>query len=340
MRSGALAGVLTIIKRFGMLIILGLIILVISLLSDRFFTVSNFLIILRQVSINAVVAAGMTVVILSAGIDLSVGSVVALAGVLSAGTLAATGSTFWAVLVGLGAGSVLGALNGVFIAYPKLPPFIVTLATMVLARGLTLVYTQGRPILVDSRAFEFIGGGYVGGIPVPVILMAAVYVLLYFVLSWTKFGRFVYAIGGNEQACRLSGINVDGIKVAIYAISGFFAGLTAIVLTSRLLSAQPTAGVGYELDAIAAVILGGTSLAGGEGGLGGTIIGAIIIGVLANGLNLLNVSPFFQDVAKGLVILFAVLLDRLIHTASAAATPAAAPTATGATAATSSERMR
>lgn len=328
MRRPGTAGFLAVVKRFGMLIILGLIILVISLLNERFFTVSNFLIILRQVSINAVVAAGMTVVILSAGIDLSVGSVVALAGVLAAGALAATGSTALAVLVGVGAGAALGAVNGVFIAYPRLPPFIVTLATMVLARGLTLVYTEGRPILVDSRAFEFVGGGYIFNIPVPVLLMGLVYVLLYLILSWTKFGRYVYAIGGNEQACRLSGMNVEGIKVAIYAISGFFAGLTAIVLSSRLLSAQPTAGVGYELDAIAAVILGGTSLSGGEGGLGGTIVGAIIIGVLANGLNLLNVSPFFQDVAKGLVILFAVLLDRLIHTASTTTAPDARAAAT------------
>lgn len=301
-------------RRYGMLIILIGIIAIISVFSERFLTVSNFLIIMRQVSINGLVAAGMTAVILTGGIDLSVGAVLALTSAFSAGALAASGSAFLAISVGLTLGALLGLVNGSFIAWIKLPPFIVTLALMALSRGLTLVYTQGRPILVNSGVYEFIGGGYIGSVPFPVILMALVYLILYLILENTKFGRLVYAVGGNEQACRLSGISVEKIKMAVYGLSGLLAGLAGIVLTSRLTSAQPTAGQGYELDAIAAVILGGTSLSGGEGKISGTIVGAFIIGVLANGLNLLNVSPFFQDVAKGLVILFAVLLDKLLHT--------------------------
>lgn len=305
---------LDVLRRYGMLIILLAIIIAISFLSDRFLTLSNFMVITRQVTINGIVAAGMTVVILSGGIDLSVGAVMALAGALSAGALASTNSCFLAVLVGLFMGAIFGAANGVLVAYPKLPPFIVTLATMALARGLTLVYTGGRPILVNNESYEIIGGGYVRGIPIPVLIMAMLYVIMYIILKNHRFGRLVYAIGGNEEACRLSGINVERVKIGIYTLSGLMAGLTGVVLTSRLISAQPTAGAGYELDAIAAVILGGTSLSGGQGHIGGTIIGAFIIGVLSNGLNLLNVSPFYQDVAKGIVILTAVLLDRLLYT--------------------------
>lgn len=303
-------------RRFGMLMVLILIAAILSALSPRFLTLGNLMNVARQVSINGVVAAGMTVVILSGGIDLSVGSVVALTGALAAGTLAVSGNPWLSMLVGLGAGALLGAINGIFIAWPKLPPFIVTLAMMALARGLTLVYTGGRPIMFDSPVYDLLGSGYFLGVPVPVMLMIAVYLAAYFLLNATRFGRYVYAIGGNEQACRLSGISVDKIKVAIYATGGLLAGLSGIILTARLISAQPTAGVGYELDAIAAVILGGTSLSGGEGGVGSTVVGALIIGVLANGLNLLDVSPFYQEVAKGLVILVAVILDWLIHRAA------------------------
>ncbi|MGE5623703.1 MAG: ABC transporter permease, partial [Methanocella sp.] len=301
------------LRRYGMLIILILIIGGISLMSRAFLTLSNFLVITCQVSINGLVAAGMTLVILLAGIDLSVGGVIALAGALLAMVLAATGSVWLAVLTGLGVGALIGTVNGLFVSYLRLPPFIVTLATLALSRGATLVVTEGRPILVDHPGFEALGGGYLGPIPIPVAIMAAVYILLALVLWNTRFGRQVYAIGGNESACRMSGINVNSVKTITYALCGTLAGLTAVVLTSRLVSAQPTAGSGYELDAIAAVILGGTSMLGGIGGVGGTIVGAFIIGVLANGLNLLNVSPFYQDVAKGLVILVAIVLDRVLH---------------------------
>lgn len=305
--------VIDIFRRFGMAFILLVMIVALSFMNPRFFSVSNFLTIMRQVAINGALAAGMTMVILTGGIDLSVGGSVALAGCLAAGALRSTGNPGLAIGAALGVGLMIGTINGFFVSYAKLPPFIVTLATLALARGFTLVYTEGRPILVDSPVFDVIGGGFVGRIPVPVLIMAFVYVIVGFVLNRTKFGRLVYAIGGNEQACRLSGVNVERNKTLVYVWCGLLAGLSSVILSARLLSAQPTAGTGYELDAIAAVILGGTSLSGGEGGVGGTLVGAFIIGVLANGLNLLNVSPFYQDVAKGTVILAAVLMDKAFH---------------------------
>lgn len=304
-----------------MLLVLAVLAAVLALLSERFLTPANLLNVTRQVTINAILAAGMTVVILSGGIDLSVGAVLAIAGAVAAGVMAAGWSWAAGVLAALAVGLASGAVNGVFVAHAKLPPFIVTLATMALARGLTLVYTGGRPIAVRDMTFAWFGHGYVGPLPAPVVLMAAVYVLGYLMLTRMKIGRLIYAVGGNETACRMAGIRVERVKVAVYCLSGLMSGLAAVVLAARLVSAQPTAGLGYELDAIAAVILGGTSLSGGRGSIGGTVVGAFIIGILANGLNLLNVSPFYQDVAKGLVILMAVLLDRALH---AAGQPAAA----------------
>lgn len=301
------------IRRYGMLIVLILMVILASMLSDRFLTTANLLNVTRQVAINAILAAGMTIVIISGGIDLSIGSVVAISGALGAGAMAAGAGWFTGMLITLLVGLALGITNGLFIAYGQLPPFIVTLATMALARGFTQVYTGGRAIAVSNRTFQLFGHGYVGSIPVPVIIMVVVYILGYLFFKHTKLGRLVYAVGGNEHACRMAGIRVNRVKVAIYGINGMLAGLVGVVLTARLFSAQPTAGVSYEMDAIAAVILGGTSLAGGRGHIGGTIIGALIIGVLGNVFNLLDVSPFYQDVAKGLVILVAVLLDRMFH---------------------------
>lgn len=217
-----------------------------------------------------------------------------------------------AVLLGLLAGALMGLVNGVIIAKGKVAPFIATLATMTIFRGLTLVYTEGRPItgLSDAFSFQMIGKGYFLGVPFPVVTMLLAYLFLYFLLKKTTFGRGVYAIGGNEEAAKLSGLKVDRLKMGVYAISGLFAAVAGITLTSRLDSAQPTAGTSYELDAIAAVVLGGTSLSGGRGWIFGTLIGALIIGVLNNGLNLLNVSSFYQQVVKGGVILLAVLIDR------------------------------
>lgn len=300
------------IKKLGPLVGLLLLCIVLTFLSDSFFTVDNWLNILRQVSINALIAFGMTFVILTGGIDLSVGSVLALSSAFAAGLMANGMNGVFAMMIGISAGLAMGALNGVIITKGRVAPFIATLATMTIFRGATLVYTEGRPItgFSDELAFQMIGRGYFLGIPVPVVLMLVAYVLLYVVLKKTTFGRHTYAIGGNEEATRLSGIRVDRLKIWIYSLTGGLAALAGLILTSRLNSAQPTAGTAYELDAIAAVVLGGTSLSGGRGWIFGTLIGALIIGVLNNGLNLLNVSSFYQQVIKGVVILLAVILDR------------------------------
>lgn len=300
------------VQKLGPLLGLLLIIIIISFMSPSFLTATNIFNVLRQVSISALIAFGMTFVILTGGIDLSVGSTLALTGAISAGLLAGGMDPFLAMLIGLLLGAVLGAVNGVIIAKGKVAPFIATLATMTIYRGLTLVYTDGKPVsgLGDSLAFQMFGKGYFLGIPVPVLTMLLAFLVLYFILRKTTFGRRVYAIGGNEEASRLSGINVDRITIAVYSLTGMLAALSALILTSRLNSAQPTAGQSYELDAIAAVVLGGTSLTGGRGWIFGTLVGALIIGVLNNGLNLIGVSSFFQQVVKGVVILIAVLIDR------------------------------
>ncbi|WP_249222139.1 MULTISPECIES: ribose ABC transporter permease [unclassified Planococcus (in: firmicutes)] len=289
-----------------------LIIIIITAINPSFLSMSNILNVLRQVSINALIAFGMTFVILTGGIDLSVGSILALTGAVTAGMMASGIDPILAMLLGLFLGAVLGAINGVIIAKGKVAPFIATLATMTIYRGLTLVYTEGRPIsgLGDSMAFQMLGKGYFLGIPIPVVTMLISFGILYFILKKTTFGRRVYAVGGNEEASVLSGINADRIKIYVYSLVGALAALASLILTSRLNSAQPTAGQMFELDAIAAVVLGGTSLTGGRGWIVGTLIGALIIGVLNNGLNLIGVSSFFQQVVKGAVILLAVLLDR------------------------------
>ncbi|RCW47993.1 ABC transporter permease [Paenibacillus prosopidis] len=294
----------------GSLVGLLLIIIALAISADNFLTVNNLLNVLRQVSINALIAFGMTFVILTGGIDLSVGSILALSSALSAGLMAGGTDTWIAVIVGLGAGMAMGAVNGLLVAKGRLAPFIVTLATMTVFRGLTLVYTDGKPITGLNKDFALLGKGYFLQIPMPIIWMVISFAVLYIILKHTTFGRRVYAIGSNEEATWLSGISTSKVKVLVYSISGLLAAISGLILTSRLNSSQPTAGVSYELDAIAAVVLGGTSLSGGKGWIVGTLIGAVIIGVLDNGLNLLNVSSFYQQVVKGAVILIAVLLDR------------------------------
>lgn len=301
------------LRRYGILVAFLLLMAVLSVLSDAFLTVSNLLNVAQQVSINAVIAAGMTFVILTAGIDLSVGSVLALAGAVTAGLLSTGRPLLLGLLAGLAVGAALGWVNGVIITRGKVQPFIATLGMLTLARGATLVYTDGRPITGLPDAFVWLGAGDIGRVPVPVIIMGLVFLVSYLILSQTPLGRYVYAIGGNEEAARLSGVNVQGTKTLVYVISGILSAISAIIITGRLNSAQPTAGSGYELDAIAAVVLGGTTLAGGEGNILGTLLGAFIIGVLNNGLNLLNVSSFYQQVVKGAVILLAVLLDRRLR---------------------------
>lgn len=300
------------LQKIGPFIGLLLIVIVISIMSPNFLTINNIFNVLRQVSINALIAFGMTFVILTGGIDLSVGSILALTGAVTAGFLASGMDPILAMSLGLLLGAILGAINGVIIAKGKVAPFIATLATMTIYRGLTLVYTEGKPIsgLGDSLSFQLLGKGYFFGIPVPIVTMVLSFGILYFILKKTTFGRRVYAVGGNEEASKLSGISVDRIKIYVYSLTGALSALAALILTSRLNSAQPTAGTMFELDAIAAVVLGGTSLTGGRGWIVGTVIGALIIGVLNNGLNLIGVSSFFQQVVKGAVILIAVLLDR------------------------------
>lgn len=295
------------------LIALIFLIVVVSFLNPNFFTVDNILNILRQTSVNAIIAVGMTLVILTAGIDLSVGSVLALCGAFAASLVAMEVPVLIAVPTALLAGATLGAISGIIIAKGKVQAFIATLVTMTLLRGVTMVYTDGRPISTGftdtADAFAWFGTGYALGIPVPVWLMVIVFSAAWYLLNHTRFGRYVYALGGNESATRLSGIDVDKVKIGVYAICGLLAALAGIIVTSRLSSAQPTAGMGYELDAIAAVVLGGTSLMGGKGRIMGTLIGALIIGFLNNALNLLDVSSYYQMIAKATVILLAVMVD-------------------------------
>ena len=300
------------LSRLGPFFGLLLLIIVITAMNPSFLTASNILNVLRQVSISALIAFGMTFVILTRGIDLSVGSTLALTGAVAATLLASGTDPILAMGAALLLGLTLGAINGLIITKGRVAPFIATLATMTIYRGLTLVYTDGRPVsgLGDSVAFQMMGKGYMLGIPVPVVTTILAFAALYFILHHTTFGRRVYAVGGNEEASKLSGINIDRIKIGVYAITGLLAAVSALILTSRLNSAQPTAGESYELDAIAAVVLGGTSLNGGRGWIFGTLVGALIIGVLNNGMNLIGVSSFFQLVVKGVVILLAVLLDR------------------------------
>ena len=289
-----------------------LLIVVISIMNSAFLDLSNLLNLLRQVSINGLIAFGMTFVILTGGIDLSVGSILALSSAFTAILITSGLDPIVALIVGVLGGFLLGVFNGVLVTLGSMAPFIVTLATMTIFRGLTLVVTDGNPItnLGDSYMFQLFGKGYFFGIPVPAVTMIIVFIILAIILQKTTFGRHTYAIGGNEVASKISGIKVNRVKILIYGISGLMSALAGAILTSRLNSAQPTAGTSYELDAIAAVVLGGTSLTGGKGRIVGTLIGVLIIGVLNNGLNLLGVSSFYQQVVKGIVILIAVLIDR------------------------------
>lgn len=294
--------------------LLGLIILmvIVSVLNPSFLEPLNILNLLRQVSINALIAFGMTFVILTGGIDLSVGSILALSSALVANMMVAGFDPILAIIGGVALGGVMGMINGLMITKGKMAPFIATLATMTIFRGLTLVYTNGNPVtgLGDSMAFQLFGRGYLFGIPVPAVTMIVTFGILWVILHKTSFGRKTYAIGGNEKASLVSGIKVSRVKIMIYSLAGMLSALAGAILTSRLNSAQPTAGTSYELDAIAAVVLGGTSLSGGRGRIVGTLIGVLIIGTLNNGLNLLGVNSFYQMVVKGVVIAIAVLLDR------------------------------
>lgn len=307
--------------KFQSLIALVLLCIVLSIVSDKFLTVDNTWNVMRQISVNICISVGMTLVILIAGIDLSVGSVLALCGAIAAGLLkngiAVQSSNLYigftllgAILVGLIAGAALGWFNGWTITKFKVPPFVATLAMLTIARGLTMLWTKGFPISNLGDSFDYIGTGWFLGIPLPVWISGIVVIIAVIITKKTVLGRYIYAIGGNENASKLSGININKVKLTVYAISGLLAAVGGILVTSRLDSAQPNAGISYELDSIAAVVIGGTSLMGGRGTIMGTVLGAVIIGVLNNGLVLMNVSPFWQQVVKGAVILLAVMIDK------------------------------
>ncbi len=288
--------------------------IVISILEPRFLTTGNLMTILRQTSINAVIATGMTFVILVGGIDLSVGSVLGFTGAIAATMISGGTNIVVVILTVLILGTFIGFVNGSLITVGRLQPFIATLGTVTLLRGLLLVFSQGRPIgtgnTEGSELFNAIGRGFFGPIPIPVYLMLFIFIIAYYMLNHTRMGRYIYSTGSNEEATMYSGIKTNRVKLFVYAASGMMASIAGVLITARLGSAQPTAGAGYELDAIAAVVLGGTSMAGGIGTITGTAIGALIIGVLNNALNIMQVSSYYQDVAKGIVILVAVLMDR------------------------------
>ena len=299
-----------------------LMMIVMAFLSDKFATSDNLFNILRQVSVNLCISVGMTMIILTGGIDLSVGSILALSGAVAAGLMkngismegadTFIGFTFLGcVLAALIVGGALGFFNGVMVTKFKVPPFVATLAMLTIARGLTMLYTNGYPITGLGDEFAYLGTSWFWGMPVPVWVALIIIVIFVFFMRKSKTGRYIYAIGGNEKATLLSGININKVKIAVYTLTGILCAVAGLLVTARLDSAQPNAGTGYELDSIAAVVIGGTSLSGGKGTITGTVIGALIIGVLNNGLVLLNVSPFWQQVIKGFVILLAVILDRM-----------------------------
>ncbi len=299
------------LQRFGIFIALFIMCAYLSIASPHFLTGSNLANVLLQSSINAILALGVTFVIISGGIDLSLGSVLALSGVVMGVILKNSGNIPIAIIAALLIGVLCGFTNGIFITRLNLPPFIATLGMMSIARGLALVITQGYPISGLPEPIRFIGGGKILGISTPVVIVAVMFIISHIILTQTKLGRYDYAIGGNEEAAKLSGVNVKKYKVIFYSIAGFFSGVAGIVLAARVNSALAIAGMGYELDAIAAAVIGGVSQAGGEGTVAGTILGAIVMGVLRNGLNLLDVSTYWQQVVIGIVLVGAVSLDQL-----------------------------
>ena len=299
-------------SQYGIVVALILICVVLAMTTPRFLTVANLMNIGTQVSINALLAFGVTFVIITGGIDLSLGSMVAVTGVVAASFAHPdTYPVVVPVLVGLFAGLVLGAFNGLVITRSKVPPFIVTLGTMTIGRGLALILSKGRPVSNLSDSFNFIGGGQIFGIPFPIIILILAFIVCSVILQKTILGRYMYAVGGNEQAARASGIRVSNVKMWVYTICGVLSAMGGILLTSRITTGQPNAGAGFELDAIAAAIIGGTSTSGGTGTMTGTLIGALLIGVISNGLDLLNVTSYYQQVVMGVIIIGAVVLDSL-----------------------------
>jgi ribose transport system permease protein len=296
------AGILVVLIVFGIFL---------SLMTDNFMTQGNIISVLRQISINMYIALGMTLVIILGGIDLSVGSIVAMSGTLTVGFMVTQGLPIWvSITLGLLIGTVAGLVNGVIIAKFRVPAFIVTMAMMNIASGVAYVYSGGRSTRITEEFFVQIGTGYIFGvIPLPVIYMVLLIALFVFLLNKTKFGTYIYAIGGNRESARVSGVPIMKVEIAVFTITGFLSAFAGLVLASRMYSGQPSVGSGYELDAIAACVLGGVSMSGGRGRISGTVIGAMVIGIISNGLNLMGVSSFWQLIVKGVIILFAILID-------------------------------
>ena len=308
-----------IIQEYGIFLAFLLLAAILSVSNEFFLTTGNISNVLLQTSINGILAIGMTFVILTRGIDLSVGSVVALAGIVSAsfattsataGIVGAPYSPFIAIPVGLAVGLACGALIGVIVSRFSVPAFVATLGMLSAARGMTLIYGGGKPVPALTPDFRWIGTGNIMGIPMPVVLLALVFGISWWVLNRTRFGRYIYAVGGNPHAANTSGINVTRSRFSVYMISGGLSGLAGMILAARTGSALPQAGIAYELDAIAAVVIGGTSLSGGVGRITGTLIGALIIGVMNNGLDLMGIQSYYQQVLKGALIVGAVMLDQ------------------------------
>ncbi len=299
-------------EKFATLIGLLVVILIFSILKPKFLDVNNIFNLLRQASINGLLALGMTFVVLTGGIDLSVGSILGASGIFTA-LVAQNQEIPWfvAILAGLGVGLLLGTINGVVVSWLKVPAFVATLGMLSVARGITYLASNAQPVPGLSEGFLKIGGGSVGIIPIPVIILAVVFLICSIILYWTKYGRYIYGVGGNAKAARVSGINVKKITCSAYMIAGVLAGLAGVVLTSRVSSGLAMAGQNYETDAIAAVVMGGTSLAGGKGRLWGTLIGVLIIAVLNNGLDMMAVSSYWQLIIKGIIIVAAVMMDSL-----------------------------
>ena len=299
----------SLLRNFALVFIIIAIAVVMSFASPAFMTSKNIINIIRQISINGIIAVGMTFVILTGGIDLSVGSVVAITSVLVGSILQAGHSWVVACLVAFVAALAFGAFNGFMIAYVGFQPFIATLATVTMGSGIALAYSDGKPYIISDPSFLKIGQGYLGPIPIPVILLVLVVIIGLIILKTTTFGRYVFAIGGNKEAAKLSGVKTKRVEIAVYIISSLCASVVGLILSARISSGQPTAGAGYELDAIAATAIGGTSMSGGVGSLTGTVFGFILLGLMTNSMNLLNINSFYQEIVKGILIIIAVFLD-------------------------------
>jgi len=313
MIMGKIKAIKTHLQQSGLLLFILIGVVVLTLLSDRFLTPANLINILRQASINGIISVGMMLVILTAGIDLSVGAILALSVVVTADLMHLGLPPFAATVLGLGIGGLLGFVNGWLVSRIRVPPFIATLGMMSFARGLALAYTGGKPVTGLDEGFRFLGTGIVGRIPMPVIIAFLVFLFGYILLAKTRVGTYLYALGENQEAALFSGIATRFYTKFVFTASGVLAALSGMILIARLDSAQPVIGLGYEFDAIAAVVIGGTSLAGGEGRLSGTLLGVLIIAMLNNALNLINVSSFYEGIVKGMVIALALILHGLVR---------------------------